>query len=536
MKKPFSSLWSSRGTDKRPDQDLPWTDSQSIYDFIAQNIDPQTGKVSQKGQRLPDEERRFAGTHLRYAPGLVDMVIRNGATPEEAYWTAKEVSRQVLEIATTDSAKAKTALYKILVKDQILVLLDQAINDVSSGIRLPAPALHAFAVSLARTAPDRGPVKFAIALLGIFQDPADVDLVRLLSLHGEFSLYGAVTLCDLLPDPESELWSLAKKVNGWGKFHVLQQLKSTTSKEIKDWFLREGYRDLMMDAYLAHELAVHGGLRDALYEPQVDDALLQGAGEIISALLTSGPPDAIQGYTDAADVFLRYLELLDERASKINQYLVVDAILGYLTDEWDLNASPANGWTSEGRDRAIVFANQILGRPEWFGMVRRALQASDEGEFFVAAKAADLLGLETWELHVARLQEKPLDEGRWLAVMAKVDDQRIDQVIDLALKVLPLEQVATGPANELGLGPQYRDHNCLGIIVRDLDRFPGKGWSLIAASLKSPVVRNRNMALKAIEGWMHGSLPDSVREALVEAAKIEPHGDLRVRMQKMLQA
>ena len=324
MKNWLSSLLSSRGTNDLSGHNLPWLDGKSIYDHIADHIDPQTGKLTQKGQDLPDKERRFSGTQFRWIPGAMDGVFSHHLTPEETDRIAKQVSKYVLEIATNNSNKAKVALYRILLKDEILSFIDNALEDIGSVVRQSTSNLHSFTVFLAKTAPDRGPVKFAIALLGIIKDPRDVDLVMHLGLHEEFTLYTAVALSNILADPENQLWSLAKRVDGWGRIHVVERLTTTSSKEIKNWLLRDGYRNSVTYEYLAYACAVGGGLRDALFKPEVDDELLLSAGEIIDALLTGSVAKDIHDYTDAADVILRYLELLNDRASKIDQFLVAD--------------------------------------------------------------------------------------------------------------------------------------------------------------------------------------------------------------------
>lgn len=535
MKNWLSSLLGPREPKDRGGDKLPWLDSRSIYDHIAQNIDPQTGKLTLKGKTLPDEERLYSSTQIRFAPGAMDGIFSHHAAPAEADAAVQQASSYVLEIATRNSNPAKIELYKILLQDETLSFIDDALNDILSKVQRPAPGLHSFAEFLARTAPDRGPVKFAIALLGILQDPRDVSIIMLLGLHEEFTLFAAVALSNMLADPESYLWSLAKKVDGWGKIHLVERLASTTSKEIKDWLLRDGYSNYVMNEYLAYTCAVGGGLRDALVAQGVDDDLLHGAGEIIDALLVGGPAQDIHDYTDAADVILRYVELVGQRVSEINQYLVLDSILGYLTDDWDMDASAANGWTADKRDRAIVLTNQTLQQPGWRGLAETGLQSSNEPEFYLAEKAAGLLGIDTWEVSWARLQEKPLDSGRWFAVMKNVDASHIDQVLGMAVSVLPLEIVARGPALELGLGLDYEVHFCLQFIVQDLKRFPGKGWSLIAAGLKSPIIPNRNQAVNALEAWGRDAWPGGAREALAEAAHIEPEEKLKVRLQNLIE-
>jgi hypothetical protein len=75
--------------------------------------------------------------------------------------------------------------------------------------------------------------------------------------------------------------------------------------------------------------------------------------------------------------------------------------------------------------------------------------------------------------------------------------------------------LASGPAKELGLSPQYQLHRCADLLLQQLPRFPGKGWWLIHAALRSPVIRNR-MAIRALTAWPSESLGPSDREALNE--------------------
>ncbi len=101
----------------------------------------------------------------------------------------------------------------------------------------------------------------------------------------------------------------------------------------------------------------------------------------------------------------------------------------------------------------------------------------------------------------------------------------------LALAQLPLEDIATGPADGMGLGEEWCHHSALDFSVPDLMHFPGKGWPLIAASLQSPVVRNRNMAAKALEGWQKSDWPSEALPLVSQAIGDEPDNDLKSRLQ-----
>jgi hypothetical protein len=118
--------------------------------------------------------------------------------------------------------------------------------------------------------------------------------------------------------------------------------------------------------------------------------------------------------------------------------------------------------------------------------------------------------------------------------MALCDGERIGPVVEFAEANIDLAAIATGAGDELGLGRGFEQHSCLDYVLQDLRRFPGKGRALIEAGLKSPVVRNRNMALNALAAWSREDWPSGLTEALEQAVRCEPNEDVRERMQKAL--
>jgi hypothetical protein len=87
---------------------------------------------------------------------------------------------------------------------------------------------------------------------------------------------------------------------------------------------------------------------------------------------------------------------------------------------------------------------------------------------------------ETRDLDAKRLEEL----ATWLVRNAPA---RIDRVVALAEQVLTLDAIATGPAREIGIGRAWASHRHLDFVLQDLRRWPGKGWPLIHAGMRSPV-------------------------------------------------
>jgi hypothetical protein len=58
------------------------------------------------------------------------------------------------------------------------------------------------------------------------------------------------------------------------------------------------------------------------------------------------------------------------------------------------------------------------------------------------------------------------------------------------------------------------------------------GWPLLAAALRSPVIRNRQMAINALEVWPSDSLSVH-RKYIVECANGEPHEEVQQRLKSL---
>jgi hypothetical protein len=287
-----------------------------------------------------------------------------------------------------------------------------------------------------------------------------------------------------------------------------------------------------MYEYLAYTCATAGGLREALDAGTVGRELLRGAGDIIRALITGGPAQDIDDYEDGALVVERYLHHLGTEPKELEHLLVVNHIGRFLDGEADWAARERRGWTSS---RRLAIRNRVValkGLPHWRDMATTDLASSDPAIFYRADEAAKALGIDTWDHHFARL-ESGGDDG-WFQVMQTDDPVRIDRVVALAEKVLPLDEIAGGPAEEMGLGAKWRGHHHLDFVLQDLGRFAGKGWPLIRAGLRSPVIRNRHMALRALSSWKRADWPPEAEPLLRTALGREPDGDVRQAIHSLL--
>lgn len=510
----------------------PWGAGLAIHDHIRTHMVPGQTGLAAGGARLPDE--RDDG-RMKWVGGALDGVFGHHFGGRSDPQGRAAMLHRALAVVLEDPSAAKVeALYGQLCAASVLAIVDTLLERIVEQQDLDPARLTTLAVWLARNAPDRGPVKFAIALLGILPGADQRALLLTLGRHEEFSLYAAVALSRTAgDDAEGLLFELARQVEGWGRIQIVERLAGTRDPAIKGWMLREGYKNAVMYEYLACTCAVAGGLRAALEQDRVDRALLDGAADIIGALVTGGPAEDMDDYADGAVVAERFLHHFGA-APTVLRHLVGAEYIGRFLDEpeadWADRAT--RGWTPALRARLTERISAIAALPHWPGIVLEGLGSDDSRVFSDARRAVRMIGLEPWEEQFALLAYGRADV--WDVVMQSDDPARIDRVLALAEEALPLDALATGPADARELGTTWATHERLGFVLQELRRFPGRGWVFIRSGVRSPVVANRHMALEALSTWGMARWPDGAAALLEATLADEPRDDLRTSISRLL--
>ncbi|MEM9771230.1 MAG: hypothetical protein AAF889_06485 [Cyanobacteria bacterium P01_D01_bin.73] len=507
----------------------------SIYQHIKGSIDPKTGCIVKGAGELPDEPEAKPG-ELKWASGALDGVMSHHVGGfENTAERVETITHLVIEISKHNRAADKLELYKTLGEGDLVQCLDSVLEKVYEQEAITFH-LHEYVRFLAREASARDPVKFAIALLGIIGDRDDKELIMTLGKHEEFTLFSSVALINMEKNPDISLYELAQYVDGWGKIQVVERLSETDNPRIKAWMLREGYKNSIMYEYLVLICAQTGNLLDALQETQIDQNLFDGSGDIINSLIMGdgSPVVGISGYKDASKAIPRYLSHFSQHSKSLSHFLTLHSIKEYLSEEeWNQQVEEESGWRKDLREATISKIDQLLDDAEWPKLARDALASEDN--FYEGDLAARKLGIKTWDIHWNRLKKVPSESGRWFSVMRKATPGNIDQILELAEKVMPFTEIATGPADAVIWDSAHEWHSCLDYVLQDLKAFPGKGKRLILMGLKSPVIRNRNMALKALSSWPVEMRDCDVQASLEVSLNQEPDVEVKERIQKLIE-
>jgi hypothetical protein len=500
----------------------------SIYDHIRSHLPVQGPGLTPGGETLPDEPDQEGP--VRWAPGAYDGVGTHHMGQSSDPVVVTEIAHLIQEAG--NGGDGFGVLERRLREIEPISFVDPLMRTVATS-RPDTRRLMAVGKRLAKTSSSRNSVKVGIVLMGMLRR-SNRDVFMTLGRHDEFTLYSAVALANTEEEPEQALWHLAQLVQGWGRVHAVERLKDTTRPDIRDWILRSGFRNQVMNEYLAYIAATTGGLLRALEVERPDEELLNAACDIISSLIVGGPAENIDDYEDAPRAVELLVDHLRRDASSLGHFLAVDQIERFLADDDEKWASrEERGWPRGLREPLRTQCGEIKSRPEWAERALTAVRADDEHTFYEGDRVARVLGIDTIDVHLERLAADPTRPGRY-TVMEIVDEEQLDRVLTLAEESLPLSEIGSGPSDELGLGPGFQSHMALGFVVQGLRRFPGKGWPLIAVALRSPVVSNRNTALSALEAWDRSVWPTEAAEDLKKLAEHEPDAAVRERMERIL--
>jgi len=530
-----------------------WGERPAIFEFIQDYV----RERAEAGEspvptlfELPDEPKRGRGG-VRWAAGALDGVMGRHGQVEDERLRAKQIVKGIRDLLAETTPANLEHLTRLLARAPVLGVLDdvlaELVGDGNGNGELDPERFHELALFLVQAAPERELVKLGISMLGVLVGCDEHETLLTIGRHEEFTLFSAVALASTLEQPDLQLWELAKSVRGWGRIHAVERLVDSVNPEIRAWLLRQGYRNEIMDEYLAYSCAVAGDLAGALEADIVDDALLDGAAGIFAGLLNGGPAEDIEDYEQApraAEAYLRHLVRRPEhRPLDLAHLLVAEQLrefigpVGESLDDDDVLREL--GWTLEIRARVLDMCERFAARPGWAEAVAEGLEVESLEHFHQADAAAQLLDIDAWPHHLRRVQADPGRSPSWFRLVQTEDDARFEQALALARELLPLDKIATGPAQEVGLGPEWDVHDTLLVVAQSLVDRPGRGVDLIDAALQSPVTRVRRGALLVLASWLHdggdAEPPAEVHELLERAAEREVDEELAADIAKVIQ-
>lgn len=385
--------------------------------------------------------------------------------------------------------------------------------------------------------PDKNPIKIGLAFLTHFSDNTSQRLLLLFALHPEFTLYAIIALKQRLSLEEINtlLLPIGLRTKGWGRIQYIEHLPQYLCADTCYWLLTEGYKNNVMTEYVAYDCATKGRMLEMLNTHPFDIELLLGCSDILRALLNGGPAKDIYDYEQGTEVCKVFISQVDNIAPKELKLLhCVCEIADFVQssgEDWLLLESL--GWDDHYQQQIMTLSQKIIQKPEWATLIIEALQSSSRTKNYQASLVAKSLRLDIWELLFALQKEKPSSDW-WHQLMQADSSHKIERVVELAEQQIELTELDSIDDPLIVGHSEYPSCHAVEYIMQDLGAFPGIGWSLIKRQLRSPTLRDRNMALNVLSTWSDTLWPDDFYDVLTQALTIETNKNAYQRIKQFL--
>lgn len=513
-------------------------DKTSIYDRIEKIIEEQ-GHIPQDFILEEDMEADI----IRFVPGALEGILGHhtggrGGDVEALSTFLKahegEDPEQVLECYEKEWADSRTAV----IRDGIL----REIRDNKE--QYDGSWLAQLAYCLMTEGKKTETVKLGLTLMALFNIWENAQVRKVMILLGgceDFTEYVLYNLTYWPKEAQNQVcFALAKSLRGWGKINAVERLQADT-EEIREWILCHGCRNTVMYSYLGLECAKKCNYLERLREGGLCGEELEGASDIMDGLLEEGPCRGISALEHGEETIYYYL-CESRKRQKNTEYLCQ---LLHIREHLEKDCFMRESSESGEKQRAGRGEKAETGSVNW---KERAKKELAEILASMDVKAVILQDLERVPYHAVSaargfdvdiadvlfsLAEKAFTTYYDFGYYFMERSDCAERFVELCEKNLDVSRIPSGMGNSLFPGG---DHWPVDMTVQYLDRYPGLGRELIRVCLRSPAVRWRGMAAKALEGWKEkGS--DKWQELYGEIEEIAPeecNEALRERWQRLL--
>ncbi len=447
------------------------SESKSLYEYIRENL--ADGELP-PGFSLPREKSK---NQITFADGAQDGIavyhMGSAEVTEESMEILEELFRAVSE---GEFEEGRQKLEEFAKKNTPLGTIDEFQGYITENTDwIDAERLYRFA-SKCLMSSRADIVKYGMEMLEVFSEPDEEmkEKIRTLGLCDEFTLFALFHMRGW-SDANEEIFSVARRVHGWGRIHAVEQLEPET-EEIRKWLLEEGISNGVIPDYSALTVYQKADVRKLL-AGEAEKKTLRPIAAVIRALLSEGPVHGIRAVEDA-DAML--LDFIRQAGSGSPDLELCAAVRDIVTAKRSEEVSTAG--ERYLKSRAV---REAAGR--W---VERG-EAVELAKYLGIDCCAPLYRCMAEDLHAHQYQCSELIHS---------DDYR-EKTLELFRKSLPMDKMAAEPEDNLGLGKEYENDSVLCYLVQNLADYPLCGTDFVLLSLKSPVTRNRNMALRVLYAW-----------------------------------
>jgi hypothetical protein len=494
----------------------------SIFEHVKTHVCPGGPGLLPGGERLPDDDEYQPGKEIGLEPGAFDILSGTpGSMPPDVL--EKRVQAfidAILLLGEKPSARSMEALELLMRTRDTLPLIDRVIGRIISTPGIDQGTLYRTCRQFFLTSRRRGVVKFCLSIMGLYAVPEDIPLFKTIARHEEFTLYATVAIIFPRIDPVPHWLEMARNVTGWGRIHLVKRLAEHNGPQVKDFLLKEGCRNSIMEEYTARETAQAVGLAEVLQAGELDPGSFRGAGVMLRAMADSpGEKGLFEGlnlYPAAAGAAAAYVRHASRMASTPADFLAVEALVRVALSQAGEEIFKEK---KDARQTVIEMGGEILKRENWDGAIIQDIGSACPFTRRWAIMAAGRRGMALTGRLIELLDADPLQETLWFALWKGARRESADRIIGFIEEKMDPQYLQSRCRSTLNLDIERQFYSCLGWSIRGLISHPGRGGRALKAALESPFALNRCQAIRVLHAWPAATPPpEGVEDAVRKLA------------------
>ncbi len=311
------------------------------------------------------------------------------------------------------------------------------------------------------------------------------DIVMTLALADEFTRMAAFVISGW-EDGGALIFELCKKVEGWGRVNLVEDFLTPDTDEKLEWLITDGCRNSIMPDYTALCCVQKTGLDKIVKERPLNDKELDGAGVIISGLLSEGPCTGISAMENRDEFLESMLRQYSGRLTNAARVVTVREIIDYYKNREDTN------------EKNLAEAEKLFSSEQAKSTITASL--SDPEQSYAAFSCAKIMGIGGLREKAMEYLKKDISKFSGLISYAESEDT-IDEMLKYAEDY---PKPATGDFASSGI-------SCVMSLLPLLKKYPshyGEFRGILHRALGCGLRMAVNSALWALDAY-HELVPDS---------------------------
>lgn len=378
-------------------------------------------------------------------------------------------------------------------------------------------------------------IKLGITMLGFSYDDRAMEILEILGLHSEYTLYVIESLKTHY-NYNSFVFKMAKKTYGYGKIHCLKNLEPINT-EIKEWIIEEGSENSVLREGSAMISVDKVDMSWYLKSRQVKEKEFAAISRLLYYIF-SAKENNIYELEDSLETLRIYMEFAREYANSFEDLCAIayveDWTMPYFYDG-EMGLIKENGWKSEEKNEIGIKCKNILKNKKWIKVLNKAIDKGEkeaEQYLFLANFIGASLEFGSFE---KMLKRYPCNIEVYYYITELGDSSDVKNLIEYTKNTFPFEEIASLPENinEDDIGKDHEPDICLLYLLCSLKRYDFIEIDLALKALFARFSQCRIEAIKHLkqnkEHWNSKTV-----EEIKKAIDLEPNEGIKRRMKRLI--